>query len=413
MKKVLPKLLFATILFSLILVYPYPGFALTENEINKELSKIQRQEQEAAKKRMEAEKLLQSIEGQKEQEATSLEVLKEDLNEQGAKLNELYKQMNDMQLSLQEASQHLEEADERVSKREDMLKNRIRIMYMNGSVSYFDVLFGASSFTDFLERYQILQTIAQNDKELLESNRKDRELINQKRLQVEEQLGQVRKLYADAEALKQSLMVKENQKQVAIASLESKEKELEAVEEKQESTLIVLAKQKAEWIAKEKELKRQRELSNKKTGPSVETKQEATKSVAGNNGKYSWPVSKYSKISSDFGYRVDPISKTRKLHKGLDIPAPGGTPITAAKDGIVLIASWVNGYGITVVIDHGNGTWTWYAHTKDGGLAVKEGDEVKRGQKIAEVGSTGNSTGNHLHFEVRVNEEAVDPKPYL
>ena len=111
--------------------------------------------------------------------------------------------------------------------------------------------------------------------------------------------------------------------------------------------------------------------------------------------------------------RMDPIKHVMKLHKGIDIPAPLGTSIVAAETGTVLIASWVNGYGNTVVLDHGGGLWTWYGHIRNGGIKVKEGQVVKRGEKIAEVGSTGDSTGNHLHFEVRIKQEAVNPLPYL
>jgi murein DD-endopeptidase MepM/ murein hydrolase activator NlpD len=130
-------------------------------------------------------------------------------------------------------------------------------------------------------------------------------------------------------------------------------------------------------------------------------------------GKLAWPVPSRTAIGDGFGYRIDPIKHINKLHKGIDIPAPKGTTIVAAESGTVLIASQVNGYGNTVVIDHGGGLWTWYGHIRDGGIKVSEGQTVKRGQKIAEVGSTGDSTGNHLHFEVRVKQEAVNPLPYL
>jgi murein DD-endopeptidase MepM/ murein hydrolase activator NlpD len=131
-------------------------------------------------------------------------------------------------------------------------------------------------------------------------------------------------------------------------------------------------------------------------------------------GKLSWPLPKKYPITSNFGSRVDPITgKSGENHKGLDIGAPSGTSILAAESGTVIIAEYWNGYGNTVVLDHGNGLWTLYPHIRMNGIKVKKGDTVKRDQVIAEVGSTGRSTGPHLHFEVRVNGIAVNPAPYL
>ncbi len=124
------------------------------------------------------------------------------------------------------------------------------------------------------------------------------------------------------------------------------------------------------------------------------------------------PVDHY-RLSSGFGTRVHPITGKVKKHTGVDLAAPQGTDIHAAADGVVTVAQWWNGYGNTVVIDHGNGVWTLYGHIRDGGINVSPGQTVKRGEKIAEVGSTGNSTGPHCHFEVRINGEPVDPVPYL
>lgn len=130
-----------------------------------------------------------------------------------------------------------------------------------------------------------------------------------------------------------------------------------------------------------------------------------TPSVSG----FQWPIN--APVSSGFGYRVHPIFGTRRLHKGLDLGAGSGTPIAAAKEGTVLSAGWQNGYGNTVVISHGGGVTTLYAHQSS--VAVSAGQQVSRGDIIGYVGSTGWSTGPHLHFEVRVNGTAVDPMPYM
>ena len=129
------------------------------------------------------------------------------------------------------------------------------------------------------------------------------------------------------------------------------------------------------------------------------------------NGKFILPIASYTRISSPFGYRIHPITGTRKLHSGIDYAAPAGTAIYAAEDGIVLTSGWINGYGYTVTVNHGSGYVTLYAHCST--LIAKAGQKVTKGQTIARVGSTGNSTGNHLHFEVKVNGAAQDPAKFL
>jgi murein DD-endopeptidase MepM/ murein hydrolase activator NlpD len=128
-------------------------------------------------------------------------------------------------------------------------------------------------------------------------------------------------------------------------------------------------------------------------------------------GKMEWPVSGHTRISSPFGYRIHPIFKVKKLHTGIDIPAPTGTSIGAAAAGTVVYCDWLGGYGKAIMVDHGGGILTLYGHNS--ALVVSEGDTVSRGQTIAKAGSTGNSTGPHLHFEVRKNGSYVDPMPWL
>lgn len=136
-----------------------------------------------------------------------------------------------------------------------------------------------------------------------------------------------------------------------------------------------------------------------------------TSNLLKGKGVLSYPCLQ-GRLTSDYGMRIHPIYKTRKMHTGIDLGGnPTGTPVLASADGIVITAGWLSGYGYTIIIDHGNQISTLYAHNSK--LTVKVGQEVKRGQQIAKVGSTGNSTGPHIHFEVRVNGEHTDPKEWL
>lgn len=139
-------------------------------------------------------------------------------------------------------------------------------------------------------------------------------------------------------------------------------------------------------------------------------KEERKDALAKSNATYIkgiWPLEDYTYVSSNFGYRIHPITKELKFHNGVDIPAPKNTNVLASDDGIVIFAKYTYGYGNVVKIEHFDGKITVYAHNNS--LLVKEGDIVKKGQVISKVGSTGNSTGNHVHFEVIINNKRIDP----
>ncbi|MFC3772814.1 murein hydrolase activator EnvC family protein [Paenibacillus sp. GCM10012303] len=392
MKKVKISLIAVCSLSMLLMSAPKEGYAITNAEIDRQLQQIQKKEAETAKKQQEADKLKLDIAARKEQEASSIQELWKQIEEQGDKLNQIQKQIDTSAAHLMKTTEELQEAEQRVETRDQLLKSRVRLMYTNGFVSYMDVLLESTSFSDFLDRYHALKSIVSQDKDILEANKRDREAVAQKKVQVENQLEEIRLLYAENEKIKNALVVKEKDKEVLIASLAKQEKDLEHISEEAEAQLNNLAKEKSKLWA-------ERNKNNSK------------QTFVYSGGTLSWPLPGRTTISSGYGYRVDPINKSDANHKGIDIPAPAGTHIQAAEAGTVIIAQWVNGYGNTVVIDHGGGLQTWYGHSRK--LLVEEGDQVKRGQSIAEVGSTGRSTGNHLHFEVRKNNAPADPLPYL
>ncbi|MFB9756466.1 murein hydrolase activator EnvC family protein [Paenibacillus hodogayensis] len=387
-------IVFACSAVLLLMGTPDLGNAMTNTEIDKRLTQIQKIEADNAKKLEDNEKQKKELVARKTEETKSLEDIKKQIEDQGKRLNEIQEQISSTKETVRQTNDELQEAEERVESRDKLLKSRVRLMYTNGFVSYMEVLFESTSFSDFLDRYHALRSIVSQDKEILQSNKRDRLLVEQKKVKVEEQLAMVQVQYAEREKAQNEMMQKQKDKEVVIASLAREEEKTEQITEEQEEYARKLADEKSKlWAEKNKN----------------NTKNKPTAVYSG--GKLSWPLPGRSTISSGFVQRINPVTKKNESHKGIDIPAPAGTEIHAAAPGTVIIAQWVNGYGNTIVIDHGGGLQTWYGHAR--GLAASEGDYVKTGDVVSYVGSTGQSTGNHLHFEVRQNGVPVDPIPYV
>ncbi|MCL6456454.1 MAG: peptidoglycan DD-metalloendopeptidase family protein [Gorillibacterium sp.] len=409
----------AIFLAASLLIQPLVAQAGAKDDIDRKIAEIRKQEEQSAATQKNAEAQAQQLGLDKKQQVAISTQLQADIKTQGNKLNVLELKITDTSIKLKETGTNLESAEERVATRDKFLKARVQMLYKKGTVSYLDVLMKSTSFSDFINRFDSIKTLVGQDKKILTKNKQDRNEIADLKVNIEKSLVSVKDLYAEAETVRQSLKTKEKQVKVLIASLTEKQEAVENLSDEQEANLITLAKQKQKLYSEKndilaKEKRAQEAEARRLAALKAQNSHYATPANAGNgNGQLLWPVPASSTISSTFGYRVDPIAGYKKLHKGMDIAAPRGTNILAAESGTVLIASWVSGYGNCVVIDHGDGMWTWYGHIMEGGIYVSEGDSVKRGQVIAGVGSTGDSTGNHLHFEVRINEQPVNPMPYV
>lgn len=414
MKKSLLPLVAAAGLLGTLLV-PQSGFALTESQrIQQELNQLKKAKSAVQQKAAQTDKQIAQVQQEKQQTTNDLNAILKQIDLTNQKLKELQDQEDKVTASLEENAMQLDEAEARISSRDQMLKSRLRLMYMNGVVSYVDVLFSSTDFADFLDRLNALKSIVNQDKEILEANKRDRDLVADKRVVIEKQLAEVTSLIAQSNAIKAELDVKEKEKQVKIASLSEQERALEDISHEEERQMLKIARDEAakqqslqQAKARERALEQQRAAAGSKQG------QNYTPAYTYSGGMFDYPLPNVVRMSSDYGTRTDPFTGRSSTHSGIDLPSPAGTSILAAEDGVVILAGWLSGYGNTVIIDHGKGVWTLYGHIRNNGIVVKKGDTVQRGQKVAEVGSTGRSTGNHLHFEVRVNEETVDPKPYL
>ncbi|WP_419875538.1 murein hydrolase activator EnvC family protein [Candidatus Pristimantibacillus sp. PTI5] len=418
MKKRKWLLFVAMMMLTVFVLQPTGGEAASLSDIKKQIAaakaEMRAAEQRAAKAEREAASVHQQaasaknekvdIEGKKTEAEASIANLMAEIDNVVINKTKTQAQSDAKEEELLQTGLELEQAEERVKTRDELLQSRMRLMYTNGFVSYMDVLLSATSFTDFVDRFDALQSILSQDRDILAEQRAEKELVALKKVEVEKQFAEVKAIYAKLELYEAHLVKKEQEKEIMIANYNSNIKQLNRELQQIDSTLEEL-----EGISEEQEALLM-ELAAKVSKLNAE-KNRISNPYSG--GKLGMPIKDNYRISSNFGTRVHPITGKRHTHTGMDFAAPQGTDIFAAEDGVVLVAQTWSSYGNCVIIDHGNGIWTLYGHIRNGGIKVEKGEKVKKGQKIAEVGSTGNSTGPHLHFEVRKNQTPVNPSSYL
>lgn len=282
------------------------------------------------------------------------------------------------------------EAEER--RQYQLFCDRVRIMEEAGDVSYWSILFSASDFSELLDRIIMIDEIMEYDNYIMDQLIAIRESIVREREELEVIKGEQEVIFLKQQEAKAEKVKQEKEVDLLIAEIAAQEAELKELQER----LNAAAASMDEEIKK-----KEKELADKLA---------AQNAVIYSESGFMWPLPAYSTLSSLFGGRIDPITGGYGNHTGIDVPAPSGTPIQAAKSGIVLTSGYHSSYGNYVVLSHSNNQTTLYAHMVS--RAVAEGATVSQGQTIGYVGTTGSSTGNHLHFEVRVNGVRYDPINY-
>lgn len=325
----------------------------------------------------EANKQIEKLDGEIDDGLQAIEDLSDQISTIQNEINTLETELNQLETSIKEKEKELNE-------KKEMLEDRMVAMYMAGETTYLDTLL-SGGFVDFVSNYYFVTQIVEYDTNLIDEVEKIKTTLEDEKKQVETKKQE--------KVTKQSsLKTLKSQKQSKVDSLTTEQKDLQNKVDA--------------WDAKMKEIQE------------AERRAAASSGSGGNNYQYNggqlqWPVPSSTKITSNYGYRLHPIYKTYKLHSGIDIGASSGSSIVAAESGTVLLASYGynGGYGNYIIINHGNGLTTRYAHCSS--LSVSAGQSVTRGQVIAAVGSTGDSTGPHLHFEVRLNGTSYDPLNYV
>ncbi|MGE5423435.1 MAG: murein hydrolase activator EnvC family protein [Ignavibacteriales bacterium] len=297
----------------------------------------------------------------------------------------LENRVSSVQTNIQTTEADITTTENHLDQRMNYLNERMVKIYQAGDVSYLEVLFSSTSFGEFLTRWDLINSLVTQDKVLIKEIKAEKADLESKKNQLE--------------TTKQVLITNEAEKR-------DKEEQLKEQSDKKQDVLDSIKTERRKYEQALEEL----EQNSREIEAIIQRLQTNTGSYQG-TGTFTWPLSGYHRISSDYGMRYHPILKQRKLHTGIDIPAPKGTKILAADSGKVIYRGYMGGYGNVIIIDHGGGVSSLYGHQS--AFIASVGQSVNKGDFIGKVGSTGWSTGPHLHFEVRKNGIPVNPHGYV
>ena len=375
-----------------------PAYIMAEDEdLTNQLDSIQQQVNQQNAAKADAETVIGSVSEQ-------LRQIEEQLRQATAELGTIKEQRVAVENDITLNERQLAEAQKRLEGRESVFYKRVRDIYINGRLSYLDVVIGSKDFSDFANRLEVLKRIIDSDITLINEIKKERADIEAHKQKLEADRAKLVELEKSALAKQAEIEQKKAERNVVLQKAQNdRATAMQAIEELNASSAQVSA------MLKERQAARAAAAAVAAAAAQSSGGQGASDNWVQGTGQLGWPVS--GEITSPYGYRVHPIWGTTIYHSGIDIGVDEGTPVHAADGGVVVWSGWMGGYGYAVVIDHGNGLSTLYGHNSE--LAVDEGQSVAKGQVISYAGSTGNSTGPHVHFEVRVNGDPVDPMGYL
>ncbi len=330
----------------------------------------------------------EKIDEVKENQKTAME----QLTELESKITALEAEIANLDADLVQAEADLKLQEEELKVLEDNLKEsqsamqaRVTSIYVNGDISYLDVIFNASSIDEFLSNFVFFEKIVEQDKATITTIQENKRLAKEKLEELQATKSKIEGLKTSKEEQETAYSEQKSEKDAVVTALEEEASSLEEALAEFES------------------------MSNQISAKIAAA--EGNSPAYTGNGQFGWPVPGNTTITSAFGPRTHPITGKYSYHTGIDISASSGTSVVAAESGTVIYVGSLSVYGNTILINHGGGYSTFYAHLS--GYAVSNGATVTRGQTIGYVGSTGWSTGPHLHFEIRVNGTPQNPVDYL
>ncbi len=356
-----------------------------------ELGDAEQERQRLKERKEETEKELSALEDEKDDLLVSIEKLDKKMENVSERLDEVNENYTTASTELDELTEALTLAEQDEASQYETMKKRIKYMYENGNQGYLDIILSSKGVGDFLNRVEYVNKITAYDNKMLKEYKNTKNEVTEKKEAAQEKKNQLEILQEEVELEQDNLQSLSEKKQKKLedytASIDEKSDEAEAYQKEIEK--------------KEKEIDKlllEQAKDNGFSGERVE-------------GGFIWPLAVSGRITSHFGRRSAPTAGASTYHKGIDIAAPAGTAIYAAADGTVTTATYSSSAGNYVMINHGNGLYTVYMHASR--LYCSVGDKVSQGDRIAAVGSTGVSTGAHLHFGVISNGNYVNPEDYV
>lgn len=415
------KIITAIMLTLIFCMQPVCNVQATEES---NLSEAQQEKKTLKNDLQKAKELIDSLKGSKEDIQSEVEKLDKQLNEISGKVKELESQLSKKRQEIANTESALNKAKEQEKKQYRNMKKRIQFMYENGQTSYVEMLLSADSFTDFLNAVEYITQISQYDRKMLKEYQNMQVTIADTQKTLETDYASLQSLQAKVQEEKQAVAALESAKKGELNDVADDLTDAQSVAKAYEAEIqaqneVIAQIQAAQKRAAEQQAAQQQAQAAEENqgatdaaGENQNTAQNTTPSGNGQStGSMMWPCPSSKRVTSDYGPRTSPTNGASSNHKGIDIGAAYGADIVAADGGTVLVATYSSSGGNYVIIDHGGGLCTVYMHASS--LTVSAGQTVSKGQVIAKVGSTGISTGNHLHFGVTLNGVYVSPWGYV
>lgn len=360
-------------------IYSMVASAASSSDLNDKLNKNKQNQNELKQQLEETQREKKEMQEKKEQ-------LDNDISTIAGKIDSINKTIAKNESDIAQKQKEIAELESNIDESDKLLRKRLRVMCERGSMSYAEILFSATSFSDLLVRIDMVKQLYSHDQELISQLTKSKKSIEAAKKVVEEAKAANVSLKSELSSQKSAMQEKSDESEAVIGKLAQSEQEI-----------------KAQIAEKEKE--------NQSILNAIAAAKNSGVKAAANTykgGTLGWPSTNSGTITSRFGWRT--FRGVPNNHTGIDIAVPLGTPVLACEDGVVTGSGWRNAYGNCITIDHGSIT-TLYAHNSV--LQVSVGQQVKRGQQIALAGSTGNSTGPHIHLGIIKNGHYLDPAPYI
>lgn len=414
-KKIMSIVLVLGIVFSLCLAYREPGVMAETTDFDAQIKSAEKIKREAQERVNELKKDINSLEKNKGNVLNYVKKVDKKIEKISKTMKKLDDQIEDARKELVKLEEQLEIAENHEKQQYETMKKRIKYMYESGGEDYTAMIFSAESLGEFLNRSEYIEKISKFDKDLFNKYVETKNTTEIRRSVIESKVDAIEELKDQAKMEKEALKSLKTSKKAEIAKLNSA---ITATDTRAKTFREKVAKAEREvenlLLEKQKEIEKReaiRKAVEAKNGTQGNSADPATDTYAVNHGGLRWPLRVPGRVSSEFGSRTSPTAGASTNHQGIDIAVSAGTPIVAAGDGTVVTAAYSASAGNYIMLYHGNSLYTVYMHASS--LAVSEGAQVKQGDVIAYVGSTGISTGAHLHFGVSVNGAYVNPRNYV